>query len=105
MTFDEITQEMAKLYGAGLILDEVGQRFGMTRQGVRERFIKAGIARRRPKPIDKDRLEQLYLQDRLTIDAIAAIFVARPDRIRRALKKYKIPRRPSIKVGGYPVDF
>ena len=105
MTFEEITREMAKLYHAGLTLDEVGQRFGMTRQGVRERFIKAGIDRRQPSPIDKDRLEQLYLEDRLPIDAIAAVFVTTPNRIRQKLKKYKIPRRPPLKIGGSLVDF
>ena len=107
MTAKEKTAEMALLYQNGRSLAEIGEQFGMTRQGVRERFIKAGIARRKTKyeQIDKSRLDRLYSVDRLLISKIADVFSVNPSIIRRALELYKIPRRPPITLGGYKVDF
>lgn len=105
MTPEKITQEMERLYNAGLSLEEVGSRFGMTRQGVRHRFVKAGIACRQPKIIDKDRLETLYSKDRLPIAKIAGILSVSKSKIKQTLETYGIPRRESIKKGGFRVDF
>lgn len=99
------TEEMAKLYDGGMTLEQIGERFGLTRQGVRHRFMKAGITRRRPKSIDRDRLDVLYSKDRLPINEIADLFSASIGRIRRALKIYEIPRRAPLKKGGIQVDF
>jgi hypothetical protein len=105
MTAKDSTEAMAELYDGGMTLEQVGERFGITRQGVRHRFIKAGIIRRRPAPIDKKRLETLYSVDRLPISEIAAVFSVSEGKVQRALKSYKIPRRQPLKLGGYIVDF
>ena len=105
MTKEDITQEMQKLYESGLSLAKVGERFGITRQGVRHRFEKAGIIRRQPQSIDKDRLETLYSKTRLPIWEIAANFRVSRGKIKRALKLYDIPQRKPLKLGGYIVDF
>lgn len=101
----DITQVMAELYESGMTLQEIGEQYGLTRQGVRHRFIKAGIIRRRPEPIGKKRLETLYSIDRLPIFEIADLFSASIGKIQRALKFYEIPRRPPLKIGGIKVDF
>ncbi len=101
------TREMAELYRSGLSLEEVGEKFGLTRQGVRYRFMQAGINRRRkPKlvTIDKDRLEKFYLEDKLPIDKIATIFNVNRIVINHGLEFYKIPKRSRINNGGYMVD-
>jgi hypothetical protein len=73
---------------------------------VRHRFIKAGIGRRRrPAPVDKDKLETFYSLDRLPISEIAALFSVSEGKVQRALNSYKIPRRPPLKIGGHIVDF
>jgi hypothetical protein len=105
MTGKDIIREMAELYDGGMTLDQVGERFGITRQGVRHRFIKAGIIRRRPEVIDRDHLEMLYSVDRLPIFKIADLLSVSIGKIQRALKSYGIPRRPSLKKGGIQVDF
>ena len=105
MTAKDIIREMEELYDGGMTLEQVGERFGITRQGVRHRFVKAGIIRRRPAPIDKKRLETLYSADKLPIPKIAAVFSVSIGKIQRALKTYEIPRRPSLKKGGIQVDF
>ncbi len=66
------TAEMAKLYEDGLSLEAIGQKFGMTKQGVRDRFIKAGIERHKTKykQINREHLETLYLEQRMSIDRI-----------------------------------
>ena len=104
MNAEDITREMAELYNGGMTLEQVGKRFGMTRQGVRHRFMIADIIRRHPKNIDKDRLEALYSKERLPIFKIAADFSVSENKIRKALKSYEIPRRKPLKLGGYKVD-
>jgi predicted DNA-binding protein YlxM (UPF0122 family) len=101
------TREMAELYRSGLSLEEVGEKFGLTRQGVRYRFMQAGINRRRkPKlvTIDKDRLEKFYLEEKLSIVKIASFFNVSKPFINHALEFYKIPKRSSINKGGYLVN-
>ena len=105
MSTQDITQKMKILYDSGLTLEEVGKRFGMTRQGVRDRFLKAGIPRRQPKKIEKDRLETLYFKDNLPISTIAAVCGVSKGKIERELKCHEIPRREPLKLGGYIVDF
>ncbi len=62
---DTVTRQMVDLFQIGMTLEVVGKKFGMTRQGVRYRFIQAGIPRRKKvtyKDIDKQQLEKLYFQ-------------------------------------------
>jgi hypothetical protein len=99
---------MAELYQSGKTLEEVGKEFGLTRQGVRERFIKAGIARRSKDKfpdIDKTRLETLYLGNKLPVSDIADLFLVSEGVIMRALKFHQIPKRRRISNGGYIVNF
>jgi len=101
------TLEMAALYRSGRSLEEVGEQFGLTRQGVRHRFMQAGINRRsKPKliNIDKDRLEKFYVEDKLPIGKIAALFNVSKIVINHGLEFYKIPKRSRINNGGYVVD-
>lgn len=101
------TLEMATLYRSGLSLAAVGEKFGLTRQGVRHRFTQAGIARRsKPKyiNIDEDQLEKFYLEDKLPIDKIASFFNVSKTVIHHGLEFYKIPKRSRINNGGYRVD-
>jgi predicted DNA-binding protein YlxM (UPF0122 family) len=101
------TAKMAKFYQNGLSLEAIGKQFGMTRQAVRERFIKAGIARRKNKyeQINKDRLETLYFKDKMPISEIADVFSVSPGIVRQALKFHKISRRKPLNSSGYKVDF
>lgn len=73
MTEKDSTRKTAELYDGGMSLEQVGEAYGLTRQGVRHRFIKAGIVRRRRKQIDKKRLETLYSAKRLPISEIAGL--------------------------------
>ncbi len=101
------TLEMAALYRSGLSLAAVGEKFGLTRQGVRHRFTQAGVVRRsKPKytNIDKERLEKFYLEDKLPIDKIASFFSVSKPFINHALEFYKIPKRSPINKGGYLVN-
>ncbi len=101
------TLEMAAFYQNGMTLEEVGKKFGLTRQGVRHRFKQAGIARRsKPKyiNIDEDQLEKFYLEDKLPIDKIASFFNVSKTVIHHGLEFYKIPKRGRINNGGYRVD-
>lgn len=102
---DEINQKMKTLYESGFSLEEVGNEFGMTRQAVRDRFMKAGIERRQLESVDKDHLERLYSVERTSLRKIAVFFGVSTGKIERALKFYKIPKRVSLKTGGYIVDF
>lgn len=108
MDYTTVTRQMVKLYQDGMTLEEVGKKFGLSRQGVRHRFIQAGIPRRSKinyKNIDIKRLEKLYFEERLTIPKIAAEFPVQTIVIRKALKFHQIPRREPLKLGGYIVDF
>ncbi len=101
------TLEMAALYRSGLSLEEVGEQFGLTRQGVRHRFMQAGINRRsKPKliNIDKDRLEKFFLEEKLSIVKIASFFNVSKPFINHALEFYKIPKRSPVSKGGYLVN-
>jgi DNA-directed RNA polymerase sigma subunit (sigma70/sigma32) len=61
-------REMAKLYENGMTLQEIGDRYGISRQRVQQRFRAAGLAQLvRPSKytlIDKTRLETLYARER-----------------------------------------
>jgi len=105
---DDTTNQMAKLYSDGWTLQKIGEKFGMTRQGVRERFIKAGIERRRwskYRHIDKSELENLYFNENLTLPEIAKRFSVTNKVIKVALAYHKIPKRIGINRGGYIIEF
>lgn len=112
MANKDTTRQMVELYRDGVSLENIGKKFGMTRQGVRERFIKAGIPRRgkfkykdKEKDIDKARLEKLYLEDKMSLTKIAGVFSVNAAAVNRALKFHQIPKRRPINKGGYLADF
>ncbi len=99
---------MVELYENGMTLQEIGDRYGISRQRVQQRFKEAGLAHieRPPKYtlIDKDRLETLYAGERLAIAKIGEAFGVKSHLIRQALDFHKIPKRNSIKSKGIYVD-
>lgn len=99
---------MAELYNDGWTLESIGKKFGMTRQGVRSRFMTAGITRRhwlKYPHIDKEHLAKLYSDDKLPLSDIADIFSVSIYVIKLALEFHKIPRRKPLFLGGYAIDF
>ncbi len=101
-------QEMVELYENGMTLQEVGDRYGISRQRVQQKFKEAGLAhiKRPPKYtlIDKARLENLYAGERLAIAKIGEAFGVKSHLIHQALEFHKIPKRSSIKSDGKYVD-
>ncbi len=105
---DAATRQMVELYQKGMSLEDVGKQFGLTKQGVRYRFMKAGISRRekfKNIDIDKGRLAKLYLEDKMSVSKIAGVFSVSETAIRHRLQHYQIPKRDRIKNGGCRVDF
>ncbi len=102
------TLEMARLYKSGLTLEEIGDRYGISRQRVQQRFKEAGLTHieRPPKYtiIDKVRLETLYAAERLSIAKIGEAFGVKLHLIRQALEFHTIPKRSSINSNGKYVD-
>lgn len=100
---------MAKLHHEeGWTLEAIGKQFGLTRQGVRHRFIVGGIAIRKGKYqlINRERLEMLFHHDQMSMADIAVTFSTDPAVIRKALLFHRIAaERQPIKKGGYKVDF
>lgn len=105
---EQLTLEMARLRRSGLTLDQIGEKYGMTKQAVAFRFKKMGIKPHRPKPetlIDKIRLKKLYLEDKLPLNKIAAELEVNHLIINAALKLYKVPKRRSSAKSGKYQDF
>lgn len=92
------TEEMAELYRKGLSLQQIGERFGMTREAVRQRLQKAGVDRRSNKiepqvgKIDESELRRLYGSGE-SLSEIGKHFAVSNRVIKEALKFYKIPER------------
>ena len=99
---------MVELYENGLTLQEIGDRYGISRQRVQQRFKEAGLAHlaRPPKYtlIDKDRLETLYVGERLSIAKICEAFGIKSHLVNQALKFHKIPKRRSLVSNGKYID-
>ena len=90
-------KEMANLYQKGLTLEQIGEKFHLTRQAVQQRLQKAGISRRgkcKFDKIDKSELQKLY-SDKKTLAEIADHFSVSICVVRKALKMYEIPKRPA----------
>lgn len=99
---------MIRLYENGMTLQEIGDRYGISRQRVQQRFKAAALihVRRPPKYtlIAKNRLATLYAGERLAIAKIGEVFGVKSHLIRQALEFHKIPKRSSIKSNGKYVD-
>ncbi len=109
MSKTEETREMAALYErGGMTMQQIGERYGVSRQTVSQRLAKLEIAcpARPPKgaQIEKSRLECLYTTKRLPIRRIGETLNVPVNRIYEALDFYEIPRRESIKLKGKDKD-
>ena len=108
MKDEDTLKKMIRLYQKGMSLKALGEEFGMTAPGIRYRLAAAGVVlSRRPKfdRIDKIRLEELYLKEKFSIDAIAAHYSVERTLIIRALKFHKIPKRIKVQKSGDIIDF
>jgi len=92
---------MEKLYRQGKTYQEIANEFGLIKQTVHARFVRADIQRRPLKHqiISKKRLERLYSDGKLTINEIAFKFKSNSGTIQKALKFHGIPKRPPLKFG------
>ncbi len=99
---------MVELYENGMTQQEIGDRYGISRQRVQQRFKEAALSHIERPPkftlIDKDCLETLYAGGRLAIAKIGEAFGVKSHLIRQALAFHKIPKRSSIKSDGKYVD-
>lgn len=100
------TQEMARLYqSTDLTMEQIGERYGIIKQAVHARFVRAGIPRRRRhQTINKERLKKLY-EAGLSLKKIGKRFGTDAKVIRQSLKFHKIAKRPPVKFGGKNVNF
>jgi predicted DNA-binding protein YlxM (UPF0122 family) len=91
---------MAALYQQGWSLKQIGEKFGLSKQAVHQRFQIIGISRkdrdykRKFDKIDKSDFERLY-SDGKSLNDIAEYFSTSAWTIQRTLKFYKIPKRYS----------
>ena len=106
------TAALRKLYDQGLTLQQIGARFGLTKQAVSCRFKAAAIPTRdrsaaRHK-VDVKLLKQLIQSDHLSQEGAAKILdvpvsaisrVVKKHRIKRGYRSQKFPVLNSIKVG------
>lgn len=107
------TLEMAALYEeGGLTLQQIADRYGVSKQTVSQRFSKIKVVRP-PRPpayppkcalIGKARLEHLYATEKLSIDAISRVLGTNSHVVYRALEFYEILKRRSIKSIGKYID-
>lgn len=102
----EKTRRMAVFFHRGESFEQIGKRFGLTRQGVRYRLATIGTALypQKHKNLDKVLLQSSY-EKNLTIEKIAALFTTSVDTIRKALRYYRVPKRRPLNKGGSRVDF
>ncbi len=102
------TLEMAKKPAAGMTYRQIDAAYGMVPAAVGQRLRRMGRTpdekTARTLLRDKDRLVLLYEIERLSLDRIAAAFGFSDGVIRRALKLYRIPKRPPLSPGGKHVD-
>lgn len=102
MTKKAETLKMAEMYRNGLLLQTIGERYGISKQGVQQRLARFGItAKDRPlkyAPIDRERLADLYARN-ISFEKIADELGTNADKITKALRFYKIPKRKRVKAG------
>lgn len=83
-----------------MTLQQIGERYGITKQAVSNRLASLKIIRpaRLPKcsRIDKARLETLYTVNKLSVNKISDVLGTNARMIYLALEFYDIPRRTSI---------
>ena len=95
---------MAKLYRGGMTMQQIGDRYEVSRQTVQQRLASVGItAGDRPltyKLIHKKHLELLYSEEKLSLDKIAQASGVKREVISQALEFHQTPKREWINTGG-----
>jgi transposase len=97
--------EILKLYNKGLSPVAIAEHFGVTRQAIYYRLKSSGVPLRPSWPRhyakfpDKKLIEDLYHGERLSVPQVAERLGESAERIRRAMDRYAIERRPR---GGQP---
>ena len=100
---------MAECYRAGATLQQIGERYGISRQTVQQRLaslgVKAGDRPIKQKPIERERLENLYAQQKLPVKGIAKAFGVDVQTIKKALTYHHIPERKRTRTGSHRREF
>ncbi|HVF47879.1 MAG TPA: hypothetical protein VNA17_09970 [Pyrinomonadaceae bacterium] len=105
--FKQVLEEMIRLYTQErLTLEQIGSHFGMTKQGVPDRLVRAGVQMRSrsfpPTPIEYDLLHRLYVIDELSLHKTAAELGTSKSIVVDALKRNGINRRKTGHAGRTP---
>jgi transposase-like protein len=89
--------ELRALYEGGWSTVALAEHYGCSPATINKRLREAGVALRsaryRPAPLDETALRRLYLEERLTIAAIAAHFGVSPSTVGNRRRAYGIPPR------------
>ncbi|CAN5513752.1 hypothetical protein BH10ACI1_BH10ACI1_28610 [soil metagenome] len=94
----ERLKEMKRLYDVeGWTLQQIGDKFGLTRQAVQNRFSRAGFRQRPRKPpsktFDREILVRLYIDEMLTLGETAKYLKSTYNTVKREMKKNGIELR------------
>jgi transposase len=99
------TSELRRLYEIeGLTLQQIADRFGVSRQAVHERLKRNGFnprSRGTPKQLDRELVIDLYVKQSLPVLKIAKMLKVTDRTVSRALIRYGVAIRPK---GRQPLD-
>ena len=84
-----------ELYNKGITINQLAERFGLTRHVITNVLKKEGLYQSKPKKIsiDKDLLYQKYIEEELSLKECASLFDVSYGSIRTRLLEYNIPIR------------
>jgi biotin operon repressor len=106
---NDTTRQMHKLRQKRWTPEEIGDKFGLTRQGVRYRLTKhlrrSVGSRFIYQGIDEAELIKLSVDQNLSDEKVAKLLKISPYAVGRALQYHNISAPPQRKKGGYIVDF
>jgi IS30 family transposase len=91
---------MIRLYqDEGLTMQQIAQKFGLSRQAVHCRLTRAGVQsrpswQRHPRMIDRETLVRLYTNEQIPVSKLARMLKTDARTIERELKRHSIERRP-----------
>lgn len=98
---------MHELRQEGWTLEEIGEKFGLTRQGVRYRLTRhlRKLAPIKHQEIDRAKLIKLSVDQNLSDEKVAKLLKTSTYVVGRALRYHNIPAPQRRKKGGYIIDF